>query len=234
MITRQVVLTLNPRHPSPDVAAQKLDTAAKRFGIASKRQQAMFMAQLTHESGLIPQEENLRYSAKRICQVWPSRFPTIEAAAPCAYNPQALGDRVYSGRMGNGPGEGHLYRGRGLVQLTGKGNYQTYGAMTGFDLVKDPDLLLQYGVGSLVAGAFWYNLGLNALAEAGNVREVTRRINGGFNGLDDRERLYQRAVRVVPMGLMAVDAAPDLTTDLDADHALFQGTFEQALAALGG
>lgn len=229
MITPDLIRALNPRHPRPDVAARKLQAAALQFGITSPRQVAMLTAQLAHESGLIPQEENLNYRATRIRQVWPSRFPTVASAEPFAFNPKGLGDRVYSGRMGNGPGEGFLYRGRGLIQLTGRSNYITYGRLIGFDLVANPDLLLQYGVSSLAACAFWHGHGLNRGADRGDVVAVTRAINGGTNGLDDRERLYQRALTNVPRyGLLAGDAplnvAGDTAADLDARHEAFTRT----------
>ncbi|WP_291428530.1 glycoside hydrolase family 19 protein [Deinococcus sp.] len=229
MITPELIRALNPRHPRPDVAAQKLQAAALQFGITSPRQVAMLTAQLAHESGLIPQEENLNYRATRIRQVWPSRFPTVASAEPFAFNPLALGDRVYSGRMGNGPGEGFLYRGRGQLQLTGKSNYVTYGRLIGFDLVANPDLLLQYGVSSLAACAFWTAHGLNPAADRGDVVTVTRAINGGTIGLDDRERLYQRALTNVPRyGLLASDApldvARDAAADLETRHEAFTRT----------
>ena len=233
MITSQMVLALVPGHHNPDVVAAKLESAAQRYGIVSPRCQAMFVAQLAHESGLVPQEENLTYRAARLCQVWPARFPTLAAAQPYAFNPHALGDRVYSGRMGNQVGEGYLYRGRGLVQLTGRDNYATYGRMTGFDLLGQPDLLLQIGVSALVAGAFWQAHGLNGPAEAGDVATVTRAINGGTQGLDDRERLYQRAVRLTAhMGLLGEISEPvlDPTADSDRDLAARQDLFDRLLA----
>lgn len=234
LITPDLIRSLNPRHPRPDVASAKLGAAFDRYGLTTPRVVAMAVAQLAHESGLIPKEENLSYRAQRIRQVWPSRFPTLASAEAVAFNPQALGDRVYSGRMGNGPGEGFAYRGRGMIQLTGKANYTTYGRLTGFDLVGNPDLLLQYGVSALVAGAFWQNHGLNAAAERGDVLTVTRVINGGTTGLDDRERLYQRALSGVPRyGLLASDAPLDPMHDEAHDLDVRGELFTRALTALG-
>lgn len=231
IITPQLIRTLNRRHPRPDVAAQKLQMAAAKFGISTPRQVAMFLAQLTHESGLIPQEENLNYRAARICQVWPGRFPTIQHALAYAFNPQRLANLVYSGRMGNGQGEGWTYRGRGLIQLTGKANYRAYGKLVGHDLVAKPDLLLQYGVSALVAGAYWHSHGLNAVAQRGDTRAVTRAINGGLNGLDDRERLYQRALNRIPRyGLLETDAPLDVAADEQADLDLREQSFQDILS----
>lgn len=196
-ITKQTVLTLNPRHPNAEIAAAALQRAALKYDITTPQRQAHWLAQLAHESALIPQSENLHYSAKRLCQVWPGRFPTLAAAAACAANPVALGNKVYGGRMGNGLDEGYRYRGRGFIQLTGKNNYATYGRTLGLDLVGNPDLLLQYGVSALVAAAYWSRMGGNAMADRGDVRGITRAINGGFNGLADRARLTALARRVL-------------------------------------
>ncbi len=232
-ITPELILKLNPRHPTPQVAATKLQVAATRWGISRPRQIAMFLGQLTHESSLIPQEENLSYRASRICEVWPSRFPTLAAAQACAFNPVELGNRVYSGRMGNGDGEGFKFRGRGLIQLTGKANYIAYGRLAGFDLVSNPDALLQYGVSSLVAGAFWSSHGLNAYADRGDVRGATRLINGGAIGLDDRERLYQRALNNVPRyGLLETDAPLDVARDIEADMQAREARYSELLDLL--
>lgn len=227
-ITPDLVLRLNPRHPAATVAATKLQMACTRWAITSPRQVAMLLAQLAHESGLIPVEENLNYRAVRICQVWPSRFPTLESAQPYAFNPKALGNRVYGGRMGNAPDEGYRNRGRGQLQITGADNLQKYGALIGYDLLADPDGLLQYGVSSLTAGAFWASHGLNALAERGDIQGVTRAINGGLNGLDDRERLYQRSLNNIPRyGLLETDAPLDVVRDTTEDLARRDYTYQQ-------
>lgn len=232
-LTREGVLSLNPRHPKPEVAAAKLTAAALRWGISTRVQLAMFVAQLAHESFLLPQEENLNYSAQRLMQVWPGRFPTYAVASRYARNPKALGNRVYDGRMGNGAGEGYLYRGRGLIMLTGKDNYRRYSAMTGFDLVKDPSLLLQYGVSAEVAGAFWKDNNLSPLAQRGDVRAVTRGINGGYIGLSDRERLYQRSLNTAVLAAFAPGSEEppplDPEADLEGVIARREEVFTQAL-----
>ena len=234
MITPALVRMLNPGHPNAEVAAAKLAAAAVQFGILTPRCQAMFMAQLAHESSLIPQEENLSYRAARLCQVWPGRFPTLASAAPYAFNPQALGDKVYGGRMGNGPNEGYRNRGRGLIQLTGRDNLMRYGQLIGQDLIGNPDLLMEYGVSAQAGGAFWRAHGLNSAAEAGYVRAVTVAINGGTQGLDDRERLYQRAVRVTARtNLLGEITEPVLNpvADAERDLAARQDLFDRILAA---
>jgi putative chitinase len=141
-----------------------------------------------------------RRSTKRSPQVWPSRFPTLASAQRCAGNPEALGNTVYAGRLGNGgpeSGDGYRYRGRGMIQLTGRANYRTYGKIIGFDLERDPDLLLQYGVSALAAAAFWKAHNLNRWADADDVAGVTRIINGVLHGLAERTEYLRRAKKAL-------------------------------------
>ncbi|WP_211253834.1 glycoside hydrolase family 19 protein [Deinococcus misasensis] len=195
MITPELIRKINPSAPRPDIMAEKFQKAADQHGINTKLRVAHFLAQLAAESRLVPQEENLNYSAKRLREVWPARFPTLESAQPYAMNPEALGDKVYGGRMGNTqPGDGFKYRGRGFIQLTGRDNYATYGELTGFDLVGNPDLLLQIGVGAQVAAAYWKARNLNRFADQDKIRGVTRGINGGLNGLEHRAQ-YLRLIK---------------------------------------
>lgn len=108
-------------------------------------QMAYILATPYHEvgPGLEPRAEDLSYSARRMTEVWPSRFKTAEAAKPFASNPEALGNKVYGGRLGNATNEGYRYRGRGLSQITGKDNYAKFGKLMSLDLVSNPDLALQ-------------------------------------------------------------------------------------------
>lgn len=108
-------------------------------------QLAYVLATPYHEVGrsLEPVAENLNYSAKRMTEVWPSRFKTLDAAKPFANNPEALGNKVYGGRLGNATNEGFRYRGRGLSQITGKENYAKFGKLMSIDLVGNPDLAMQ-------------------------------------------------------------------------------------------
>jgi putative chitinase len=178
------------------VLAPKMDIAAQDAGITTKLRVAHWLAQIGHESGFRPQEENLWYSAPRICQVWPTRFPTLESARPYAGNPERLANKVYAGRLGNGSeasGDGYRYRGRGLLQITGKGNYFDFGKMIGFDLERQPELALQYGIGALIAAAYWTDRNLNRLADQDNLQAVTRGVNGGLTGLEARGVLLRRA-----------------------------------------
>jgi putative chitinase len=202
MITTSLLLKIRPDQ-SPrkaEVAAEKLAWALPQYQIDTPLRVAHILAQLAHESGFMPISENLNYSAKRLMQVWPNRFPTLLSAQRCAGNPEALGNTVYAGRLGNGgpeSGDGYRYRGRGMIQLTGRGNYRTYGPLVGFDLEGDPDLLLQYGVSALVAGAYWKARNLNRWADIDDVTSVTKLINGGLNGLQERVVYLQRAKKAL-------------------------------------
>jgi putative chitinase len=113
---------------------------------------AYMLATVRHECGpnMLPITENLNYSAQRLCQVWPSRFPTIDHAKPYANNPEALGNKVYGGRLGNGVFEGYKYRGRGFVQITGFVNYKKFSDLLGIDLNADPDLAKDMKVGAKI------------------------------------------------------------------------------------
>ncbi|MCA0276235.1 MAG: hypothetical protein LCH86_09535 [Proteobacteria bacterium] len=157
-----------------------------------------FMAQISVESGgLRIVEENLRYSASRLCAVWPKRFPTLNAAEPYANNPQALANKVYGGRMGNEKaGDGWRYRGRGPKQITGRDNYRAIGREMGLDLEGDPDLLLEPKNGVLAAIAFWDMNDCNTPADRNDIRGVTLKVNGGYNGLADRRAAFRRAVAI--------------------------------------
>ncbi|MFB9994064.1 glycoside hydrolase family 19 protein [Deinococcus oregonensis] len=198
MITKELLLKIRPDQSPVKavVAAEKLAWALPQYQIVTPLQVAHILAQLAHESGFMPVAENLNYSAKRLPQVWPSRFKTLASAQAYAGNPAALGNFVYAGRLGNGgpeSGDGYRYRGRGMIQLTGRENYRTYGKIIGFDLERDPDLLLQYGVSALAAGAFWKAHNLNRWADADDVAGVTRIINGGLHGLAERTTYLRRA-----------------------------------------
>jgi putative chitinase len=149
----------------------------------------MFLGQVLHESGMLSGlEEGLNYSAERLMAVWPTRFPTLESAKPYARNGAVLANKVYGGRMGNvEPGDGFKFRGRGLVAVTGRDNYRALGKIMRLDLERNPDLLAQPVYALLSAIAWWEG---NVPDEImGDVKKVTKRVNGGTVGLDDRTKL---------------------------------------------
>jgi len=165
-----------------------------KYGISSNLLIAHVMAQGSLECGAGTEvEENLNYSAARMCQVWPSRFPNINAAIPYAHNPQALANKVYGGRMGNQPNsnDGYMNRGRGFSQTTGAEGYanlQAFLAKHGVvldlkkhpELINDPHYFLECGVADFII------CGCLPWAQADNIVQVTRHLNGGLTGLADR------------------------------------------------
>lgn len=145
-----------------------------------------FLGQVLHESGKLEiLVENLNYSAPRLMQVWPKRFPTLSAAQAFAFKPEALANSVYGGRLGNTqPGDGWRFRGRGLLQVTGRDNYVTLGKTLGIDLVGNPDMLAQPAIALRASIAWWEKNVPDAVM--GDIVRVTKRVNGGTVGLDDR------------------------------------------------
>jgi putative chitinase len=176
----------------PDaVIAQIPDTAAK-FNITNPLRLAHFLAQCAHESGNFRAvSENLNYSAKGLKAVFGRYFPD-NLAESYARKPEKIASRVYGNRMGNGDeasGEGYKFRGRGYIQLTGKNNYTKFGSFVGEDTIANPNLVSEkYPLAS--AAFFFDSNGLWKYCDAGAdesaVKNVTRRVNGGYNGLEDR------------------------------------------------
>jgi len=198
MLTREQLLAVMPRAAAAPVDfTRPLDAAMRRFEIDRPARCAAFLAQLAHESGELRQwTENLNYSWQGLRAVFPKYFPTDAAAQAFHRQPEKIANRVYGGRMGNGgeaSGDGWRYRGRGPIQLTGKDNYRACGQAIGVDLVSRPELLETPEVGCLAAAWFWSSRGLNPLADAGKFLTITRRINGGTHGLEDRMRYWARA-----------------------------------------
>lgn len=184
-----------------DVFAAPLTAAMERFRIIGPVRQASFLAQIAHESGQLSRmTENLIYSAPRMMVVWPKRFPTLASTEGYAQNAPALANKVYGGRMGNGPeetGDGWRYRGRGLIQLTGKENYRKCGAAVGYDLVAHPEFMGSPMLAALSAAWFWNANGINELADKGDQAAVTMRINGGVHGLAERLAMFEVARKVL-------------------------------------
>jgi len=173
-----------------------LEATFAKYDINTPKRQAAFIGQCAHESGNFTKlEENLNYSPERLTKVWPSRFPNLISADKYAHNPQALANKVYAGRLGNNQeGDGWKYHGRGLIQLTGRENYEHCGSSLGVDLVGNPDWLLDPKYAALSAGWFWNRKQLNLLADQQEHGQITKRINGGLIGLDDRLQKTTKAL----------------------------------------
>lgn len=167
-----------------------LNETFERFDISNPSRQAAFIGQCGHECGNFRVlEENLNYKAATLMKLWSKRFPTLEIANQYAGNPKKIANMVYANRMGNrdeASGDGYRFRGRGCIQTTGHANYFHAGQAIGVDFVMEPDLVANPKFAALTAGFFWSTHGLNALADAKDHRAITKRINGGFIGIDDR------------------------------------------------
>ena len=198
MITIVQLAALAPDSDA-EVLAPELSAAAGEFGIDTARRLAHWLGQLYVESGGFTRfVENLNYSAERLCAVWPARFATPAAAAIYAHNPQALAGKVYGNRLGNSqPGDGWAFRGRGLIQITGRDNYARFGQRLGLDLIGHPDLAAEPPAAARIAAAFWSVHGLNALADADDIEAITRAINGGLTGLDARKAAVAKAKTIL-------------------------------------
>ena len=198
-ITEQQLLQILPNAGrQAGVFVPALNVAMNKFAIVTRLRIAAFIAQVGHESGQLTRlVENLNYSAEGLMKTWPSRFDLVRATA-AARKPEQIANIAYGGRMGNtAPGDGWKYRGRGLIQATGKTNYVACGDALGVGLINHPELLEQPQYAALSAAWYWSVNGLNTLADAGDLAKITRRINGGLNGQADRQGLYDKALKVL-------------------------------------
>jgi len=173
----------------------------EKFKIETRRQQAAFIAQCQHESGNFKLlSENLNYRAETLMKLWPKRFPTLDFANQYARNPKKIANMVYANRMGNrdeASGDGWRFRGRGAVQLTGHSGYYHAGQALGADFVMEPDLVATPKYAALTARWFWSTHECNRLAEEANWTGLTKKINGGTIGLDDRINHTNQALSVL-------------------------------------
>jgi len=176
-----------------------LEETFAKYDISTPIRQACFMGQCAHESGNFKTlQENLNYSAEGLMKTWPSRFATKEIADQYARQPAKIAGKVYNGRLGNtSEEEASMYLGRGLIQLTGRENYANCGTALGIDLIGNPDLLIEPKYAALSAGWFWNKKGLNGLADTSDFETMTKRINGGLIGLDDRKVKIAKALTVL-------------------------------------
>jgi len=168
-----------------------LNAVLPQYGINTPLRKAHFLAQVAHESGGFKFVlENLNYSAKALYSVFRKYFPTLAVANEYARQPEKIANKVYANRMGNGntaSGEGWKYRGRGLIQLTGKDNYQALSTTTSQNFIDNPELVSSPEWALASACWFWRSRKINQYADADDIHMVTKRINGGFNGLEDRQ-----------------------------------------------
>ncbi len=178
-----------------------LNETFQRFNILTPLQQASFIGQCGHECGNFKTlEENLNYKAETLMKLWKTRFPTIEIANEYARNPKKIANKVYASRMGNrdeSSGDGYRFRGRGCIQLTGHANYFHAGQACGEDFVMNPDLVATPKYAAMTAGWFWDTHKLNKFADIRDFTMMTKKINGGTIGLNDRIKHINHALEVL-------------------------------------
>lgn len=184
----------------PHIWVKPLNDTFQRFGFETPHQIALLMSQIVVESDHLNRtDENLNYSPGRICEVWPTRFKDLKAAQPYARNPEKLANCVYAKRNGNGTEQsrdGFRFRGRGLLQITGRDNYGVVrDALDLPGLLNYPDQLSSPKLAALSAGAWWKAKGL--LREALSVSDVTKVVTGSRSDVARRQEVYDRAMRVL-------------------------------------
>lgn len=201
MLTSDQFKRLFPTNKDPDAWTAALNLFLPKYGIDNNPLRlAAFLAQCGHESqGFNRLKENLNYNAEALTRTWPRRFPA-EIAAQYARQPEKIGNRAYADRMGNGPeasGDGWKHRGRGVIQLTGGDMYRAFAKATG-KKYDDIAAYLETKEGAVESACwFWVKVkDLNHLADAGQTLDITKRINGGTNGLADRNARYAQALTI--------------------------------------
>ncbi len=169
--------------------------------INTVERESMFLAQLMHESNMFKAtSENLNYGADGLMKTFGRYYPSRLLAESHARKPELIASTVYANRMGNGAPEtkdGWKYRGRGYIQITGKNNYTALSKFCGVDVLTDPDKVSQLPLSVMSAGWFWTANKLNNFCDKGDLKGLTRAINGGFIGLDHRTKLYEQIKRLI-------------------------------------
>jgi len=170
-----------------NAAKGEMISAMAEAGITDHKSQAALMANVDNETGGFKRfDENLNYSAERLQKIFPKYYKTADAARADAGNPEAIANRVYGGRMGNNdPGDGYKYRGRGMIQLTGKNQYESMSKKVGVDLVANPDLAADPKIAAKIAAEYWKSSGADKAAQAGDYAKARKIVNGGSIGLEE-------------------------------------------------
>jgi len=179
---------------------EALNANLPTYEINTVERVSAFIAQCAHESGGFRRlKENLNYKWESLRRVFPKYFPTDDVAQEYAHKPEQIANRVYGGRMGNGDestGDGFRYCGRGLIQLTGRNNYTKFAESIHMAVEEVPTLLETYDGAVKSACWFWQTNNLNQWADVGDIVTMTKRINGGTIGLEDRQKHYAHALEV--------------------------------------
>ena len=203
-LTKDQLKKLLPKNPYIDNWHSALSQLFPDYNINTSQRIAAFVAQCAHESGnFMVLKENLNYRAPTLRKIFPKYFPTDAMANEYASKPnkqEAIANLVYANRMGNGPpesGDGWRYAGKGLIQLTGKCNYTWFAESLQISVEDASEYLLTFEGAAQSACWFWESNNLNVEADAGDIKKMTKKINGGYIGLDDRIKHYEHALHVL-------------------------------------
>jgi putative chitinase len=200
-LTKQQLAELIPGNPYLDNWLEALNEILPEYEIDTPKRVAAFIAQCAHESGgFRALKENLNYRAESLLKIFPKYFKTLAEANNYAKKPEKIANKIYGGRMGNGPelsGDGFRYCGRGLIQLTGKENYTWFAESLEMELEDVPEYLQTFEGAVQSACWFWETNNLNQWADKGDILTMTKRINGGTIGLEDRKKHYEHALHVL-------------------------------------
>ena len=201
MLTLDQLKQLIPGNPYADHWHEALEILLPDYDINTPQRIAAFIAQCAHESGNFRVlKENLNYRAVTLRKIFPRYFPDDQTAVAFAGKPEAIANRVYANRMGNGDeasGDGFRYCGRGLIQLTGKNNYKAFADSLEMQVEDVPEYLATFEGAAQSACWFWETNNLNQWADRGDILTLTKRINGGTIGLEDRIKHYEHALHVL-------------------------------------
>jgi putative chitinase len=199
-LTKEQLAQIIPGNPYLDHWFSALSQALPDYDINTPQRMAAFLAQCAHESGgFTAIKENLNYQAASLCRVWPHYF-NASNANDYAHNQEKIANRAYANRMGNGPeesGDGWKFCGRGLIQLTGRSNYQAFADSLQISIDDASEYLKTFEGCVQSACWFWEANNLNQFADSGDITTMTKRINGGVLGLDDRTARYHHALQVL-------------------------------------
>lgn len=202
-LTKEQLKQILPKNPYLDHWFDALSQLLPDYEINTPQRMAAFLAQCAHESGeFTALKENLNYKAATLRKIFPKYFPTDEIANQYANMPnkqQAIANKVYASRMGNGDeasGDGYRYCGRGLIQLTGKDNYSWFAASLNISVEEAAQYLETFEGAAQSACWFWETNNLNQWADKGDILTLTKRINGGTIGLEDRIKHYEHALHI--------------------------------------
>jgi putative chitinase len=198
--TKAQLKEMLPKNPYLQNWYDALDSILPEYDINTPQRVAAFLAQCAHESGgFVFLKENLNYKAASLRKVFPKYFPDDAIAAAYANKPEMIANRVYANRMGNGDehsGDGFKYCGRGLIQLTGKDNYTFFAASIDVPVEEASEYLQTFEGAVQSACFFWDQNNLNQWADKGDILTLTKRINGGTIGLEDRIKHYEHALHI--------------------------------------